>query len=192
MTYAPIIKFIQSSWYILCFCVFLQLIKLDNSNVFNRVSIALCFLTIAGFVLCSLFFFYKINFCRTEDKFDDKYDSLYFFYKQESFWARNFSFWIFIKKAVLMLALIVLYDWLYVGLIVMSSICAAFGVFIFFVKPYTLPRMNDYHIISEAFLIICFGIIYQIELCNVQINSNLSQSITQEIVAKKVIQANLL
>ena len=91
-----------------------------------------------------------------------------------------------------MLALIVLYDWLYVGLIVMSSICAAFGVFIFFVKPYTLPRMNDYHIISEAFLIICFGIIYQIELCNVQINSNLSQSITQEIVAKKVIQANLL
>jgi len=66
-------------------------------------------------------------------KFKEKYDSLFEFYKVDSFWARNFSFLIFIKKTLMMIGLIVLYDWLLAGLILMASSCAGLAIAIFIV-----------------------------------------------------------
>jgi len=68
----------------------------------------------------------------------------------------------------------------------MTAVCSAFGLFILIVQPYTLPRMNDFHIISEILLIACFGIIFSIELCNVQINNSNFQGINENLVQKKV------
>lgn len=67
----------------------------------------------------------------------------------------------------MMIGLIVLYNWLLPGLIMMACACAGLAILIFLIKPYTLPMMNGYHIISEMLLILCFKIIYEIEQCNI-------------------------
>jgi hypothetical protein len=133
LTYAPIIKYIQGSWFALCFAVFLQLINFDTGTSINKVSVSLCVLAIILSLLTVGFFFYKLNFCSQEVKFKEKYDSLFEFYKFDSFWARNFSFLIFIKKTLMMLGLIVLYNWLLPGLILMASSCAGLAIAIFLV-----------------------------------------------------------
>lgn len=78
----------------------------------------------------------------------------------DSFWARNFAFWIFIKKILLMVGLIALYDYFYIGLAIMASSCLGFALMLYFFRPYTLPTMNDYHIISEGISIMCFVLFY--------------------------------
>ena len=186
LTFAPIIKFIQSSWFGLSLAVCLQIINLDTSNAFNKSSIALCMLTVIMFAVAASFFFYKINYCQSEEKFALKYGSLFVFYKLDSFWARNFAFWIFLKKSLFMMALTVLYNHFEASLIFMCLVSLIFGLLILFIQPYTLPRMNTFHTISEILLVLSFGIVYLIELCNIQINNSNFQGINENLVQKKV------
>ncbi|KAL4431824.1 hypothetical protein ABPG74_015264 [Tetrahymena malaccensis] len=186
LTFSPIIKYIQNSFFALVFSSCLQLRNMDNSNSFNTASIAICFLTIFTFLASIFFFMHKVNNAEKEFNYQQKYGSLFEFYIRSKSVTRNFAFWIFAKKLLMMSSLVLLYNYLYVNLIFMSSVCFLFAIMIYFFKPYTIVRMNDFHIFSEFLLIICFVLIYQIQDCNNQIAQQSDQGIDQNLVNKKL------
>ncbi|EAR84001.2 transmembrane protein, putative (macronuclear) [Tetrahymena thermophila SB210] len=186
LTFSPIIKYIQNSFFALVFSVCLQLRNMDSSNSFNNASIAICFMTIFAFLASIIYFMYKVNNAEKEFNYIQKYGSLFEFYIRSKFITRNFAFWIFIKKLLMMSSLVLFYDYFYTNLIIMGSVCFLFAIMIYFFKPYTIVRMNDFHIFSEFLLIICFVLIYQIQDCNNQIAQQSDQGIDQNIVNKKL------